>query len=995
MLLTVYAGYYSLTALLLDVARTKPAITGARSAAPASEFTDLIRKWFSAPADRWVASAGKKFRDGQRYLFFQEFHQADNSRNLSSGDPVYSMIVQPVAVLWMQDGEDHPVTITAEKAQLDRTEPLSLEKPEFGRIRRGILSGVVTLRGPQGLWIQGTNFTVDEESLKIFSSHPVEFAWDRHRGRAENGVEIQLLTAAENRDGLMSVSDVQSIRLNGRVRCEMVMESDGSEESTETISINAARGFEFLVQERLATFFGFEDRRDARSENQIVVQRPIPSGQVDQLVCTQLTLQLRPRIRPPGAQPGHSGGMELQSVHAEGSRVLLSSQEHGIKALLTSLRYTVDSRTIELAHPSASAAGRTANVEIRQGGTRVLAPRIVAILGDDHRIRSAECSGPGMIMHQGESDTSAVEADWSGTCIVDQFPRRRVELRGNARVVQAARNLALTGESIAMTLLEGDDGEAASAGSPDQPGDAAGGLNFSRLRPDVLTAKRNVTLSAPQVNGIAREQMTVNFRPATAHSNGPPESGNSADGGRGADPAAATFGEVDAAAFTHFEADTMQADVVNSTGPQADSSPARISQIWISGNVSVEYTAVDPDNSFSARGNVLHAEDGFSAGRDISLFGDPATIMSATRVIEGQRIDLNDLRRDASVRGSGRIRLVVERDMSGSALETPAPLDIYWGDRMTFSGTTAEFVGNIRGVITAAAQGNQKQHLELRCPVMKVFLAENGSRPKPEKQRSGGTPAVLPVGSSRRSTTEIERIECESRVDIRVERHTDGSATERHLAMVSDLKVNLQTGEVAATGPGWIESTQPDQGNQLKVASAVTVQANRTVRARDNPFVFVRASFIGNLSGNFEQRVMRLHQHVAGVFGPVRRLGDQIEVNAVSAADLPDQTGILRCELLTVHAIPGVTSDQQSFALIAETNADLESRQFKGSADRITYDHSKQQYVLRADPGGLATVFHHPENSGESRSFVGQGFKYYPRRNELKGDDLVGVRGTE
>ncbi len=53
-------------------------------------------------------------------------------------------------------------------------------------------------------------------------------------------------------------------------------------------------------------------------------------------------------------------------------------------------------------------------------------------------------------------------------------------------------------------------------------------------------------------------------------------------------------------------------------------------------------------------------------------------VVSSTRRIEGQRIDIDPEKREVTVEGSGRIRLVADRDFAGRTLRKPSPLDIYW-----------------------------------------------------------------------------------------------------------------------------------------------------------------------------------------------------------------------------------------------------------------------------------------------------------------------------
>jgi hypothetical protein len=535
--------------------------------------------------------------------------------------------------------------------------------------------------------------------------------------------------------------------------------------------------------------------------------------------------------------------------------------------------------------------------------------------------------------------------------------------------------------------------------SSDSPDDSPAGntavltggseLNFARLRPRTMTARQEVQLTGPQLTGVVHEQLSVRFADPADPQNSIPA--QPASQGRTTE-AEQTAG--DRSSFTHFESQTMEATIVTGSEPHGRS--GQLSDVWLKGLVQVDHTAVDPEQSFNASGNVLFAGNGFDGGRNLSLFGDPAAIVSTTRRVEGQRIDLDELQREFRVEGSGRIRMVLDRGLDGKPLEKPSPLDVYWSDRMLFSGRTAHFLGNIR----ATLKDPQTHDIEMTCAGMKIHFSEDARVNRSPNSPSG---RILQISAGRESgkdstrpAIEIERIECQSLVSVRIDQLVAGLLDATHSAEFSDLEVNVQTGEFAAVGPGWIESTQPDRGNRLKVSPGVTVRSNTPTRASENPFVYVKASFIGTLTGNVNQQVVRLGQHVAGVFGPVRRLGDQVDVNTVTTADLPPQSGVLRCEQLTVSAIPGSQPGERSFSLIAESNARLELKEFSGDADHITYDHSKKQYILRGEQDRMATVSHRPGTGGDVRRLVGQKFEYYPPpRNKLTANQIIGLNAGE
>ena len=89
---------------------------------------------------------------------------------------------------------------------------------------------------------------------------------------------------------------------------------------------------------------------------------------------------------------------------------------------------------------------------------------------------------------------------------------------------------------------------------------------------------------------------------------------------------------------------------------------------------------------------------------------------------------------------------------------------------------------------------------------------------------------------------------------------------------------------------------------------------------------------------------MVFHVHVEVLYGPVDQPMDR-----VSRDCLPDQSGWLGCEILTVQQHPQ-TADQRPIPHApGDGNGQIEGKDFRGEAETISYDGSKTLYVLRGD----------------------------------------------
>ena len=996
-LIAVYLAYSQITRPLLSVnrAQQRPGMQTPVSENRSPVFSQLAEKSFDG--DSWVHNANGRFRYGNRLLFFE---------NQEIFNDNHSIRLKPIAILWQNDTDDEPVTVTADSVQLDASTALNLSEGQFGKLTSGLLSGAVRITGPGGMKVEGRTFFISDDARKLWTSEPVQFAWDHHTGLAEGGAEIELIGSEDpENNGLLSITDVQRIRLLGRVHCDLMFVDQSGRREPMPLKISAANGFEYFVPTREATFSGFSDR-PLRPDNQVLVERPLPGGTSDQLYCSRIVLKLQPEV---SEKPGSSQTSQLTvaEISADGRKVLFRSEQQRLMASMNQLRYRIEDHVMEMIGRPNAATGKTNPVEIHQDSRKLTAPSVTVSLDQNNQIRSIRCNGPGSVNPSDSNPFPAavlaeatdrdlqVEAEWQQSLVWNRSEQETLQLTGDSKIRYPEQELQLAGEEITLTLISQTDSAADSASE-------ATGISLSRLQPQLLQATGNVRLDSPAFSGNARESLTVQFHPAEDTTPAPTPQEGGLETVSATEPDSEKNSPTLPAGRTSFFCDTIESGLRYSNGRST-----RFENIWLRGNVAVTYESEKQNDSFTAQGNALHAVSGFDGSREINLFGDPASVIRDSNRIDGPRIDLNELltagvaKREAKVEGSGRIRFVIDKGLDGNSLSRPAPLDIYWNERMTFSGRTAHFVGNVRAVLNNEIDLDA----ELTCAGMKVFFAQDV-----QIERQQDSEQFQMIAHSENKTegplgrNEIEKVECEGRVVVNMEMLQEGTITARHHAEFANLQIHQKSGEFHGAGPGFIESIQPDTSRRLTVSGRAVARANTPVKTPDQAFMFVRATFIGNLEGNHATRFVRLRQHVRGVFGPVRSLNDKIRIDGLGVSELPDNTGSMGCENLTVSMSPEDGEAETSFSLVAESNASggstgtrapcrLESRLFSGDADKITYDHAKQQYILRAEEGRQAKVTYVP-NGGEPQTLTGRRFEYYSDRNQLNANQITGVQAT-
>lgn len=290
-------------------------------------------------------------------------------------------------------------------------------------------------------------------------------------------------------------------------------------------------------------------------------------------------------------------------------------------------------------------------------------------------------------------ERESVSAKWATSLQLTRAEQDVLVLTGQAEVGWRPQQLSLAATEIALTMH--------GAMERGVEGTAAGDGKLPVLRgPRQLRATGDVRLDSPQLTGGARESLLVEFEPEdlsavsqSGISGGATISGAGQERSSGVDVTESGQSGSDAESAglpatplsaggtgtTQFFCDAVETKLRMSSAGRV-----RFEDLWLRGAVAVTHQGQRKSESFTAEGKSLHAAAGFDGSRRIMLFGDPASVIRVSDRIDGPRIDLNELispmqaaRREAEVRGSGRIRFIVERGLDGKPLERPTPLDIY------------------------------------------------------------------------------------------------------------------------------------------------------------------------------------------------------------------------------------------------------------------------------------------------------------------------------
>lgn len=490
------------------------------------------------PHQPWAASARYQLRTKEAYLYFQEWNREDDD---------HAVRFRPFAIIWLQEGkadDEPPITAVCESAYIRFQSKFEITNNP-GRAIEGALEENVMIAGPDGLWIEGETFVYNERAMRIWSDHPLRFAYGPHTGEG-HGMQIELLSAPklDPRDSV-AAAGIRSIRLRRDVVMNLVGEEsldpetdgapgDGPVAAGEPtrVFVTCSGPFEYFVEEQRAQF-----------EKEVFVRRPtVPADDParaegalpelnDSLACDKLTLYFKPNdadeaqpapadeAAPPAKRPGRFSNVEsrlaFQQMTAEGKVVHVVSEENHLEATMSYLNYDGE-RCVAVFKDDRS-------VRVLRDGSEVRAPEITLVHKEEGDIESVVCRGAGWLRYfnaqTGEVDLAA---QWHKQLRVFPEPDTGlsiVELEERAIVKQPREKAGMAAEFIRLWLRETDPaeralrepvaaGKPATADIPATAGERAGlaGADAPRPQSDGVPDARN---NFKPVKALAVDQVAI------------------------------------------------------------------------------------------------------------------------------------------------------------------------------------------------------------------------------------------------------------------------------------------------------------------------------------------------------------------------------------------------------------------------------------------------------------------------------------------------------
>jgi hypothetical protein len=172
------------------------------------------------------------------------------------------------------------------------------------------------------------------------------------------------------------------------------------------------------------------------------------------------------------------------------------------------------------------------------------------------------------------------------------------------------------------------------------------------------------------------------------------------------------------------------------------------------------------------------------------------------------------------------------------------------------------------------------------------------------------------------------------------------------------VQLDRISGELLASGPGWVSLVQPGSRS-----SAGPNAASRTLPygATDQSLQYLRVEFREALRGNLQKRQVDFNDQVQAVFGPVPHWDARID--PTQRAALGDRGAIMQSDQLTVAQFASTSDDRDAWEMTALGNTRVEGRDYEAFARRLSFTTAKNQLVLEGDGRFDAKIKRGADNS--------------------------------
>ncbi len=938
-----------------------------------SRYQAVLASYF--PAGHWSLTRPPiVVESGQVMLVLSKYNRNDNG---SIDIDACAVVMFPTPrVVGQQPPLDAVVLEAPGGAHLQFDDDFDPARGKMGRIVQGIFPGVITISsqmkdpGPDDdLFIETHDLTMNEAVIKTLAEVKLQYGKSNGGGRH---LEIGLARDEDVRQG-MNLIGVKSLEIRENVALRLQLDGlsvTGDQDRVAVSSFgtiqtvayrNAVASTSPIISPVTVTcagsfHFDFLDN-EAIFERKVELRQQRIDGPFDALDCNQLSLHfaaLDERGLPLPEEPVRSGKQQdkfknLQPfmIEAVGSVRLDSPQQQlAARADRMGINLPLRELTLDLGHEIALKHGKSELRVASYGPNNSRTPRITYRHPPSdvpQSIGDLTVVGPGVLTMRDEKTARDLTLRW-----------QQVDGGENAVVMRR-----LDGQPV-LTITGAPEFDAGGLGRlnadrvqlflrevvPDGPeGPAIELENKSHklaIVPDRIAASGRVEVNSPQLTGTTRQLQAWFRQQAITPSESVGVIPISQGSGGSEGPTRTSTHRFD------FESEQVSVDIALS-GRKAEATG-----VTCQGGVVLRETAgmKSGDEPLRVEGQALRVEQ-LSTQPTITVRGTPAAPNTeaglASIAARGLTLYAGQVNADAEksrfwIEGAGKARLMVDGGVIGETRGTKVPVHLSWRGGLSVDGTRIVCSGDIFA---------ESEHSWMQCDRIVANLT------RPIYPSPSGNEKIELAGLSLLGNIVVDY----RSVDERGQRSHDR-------VQIRSLTYDHATGDITGSGPGAIRSAH------LSSAATGLTAASPNPNESAARLRFLRLDFQEGISGNANQRVLRFHRRVRGIYGPID--GWQQELFANDPKGLPPDVVVVSAELLQLNEDPTaprgpLAGNQQIGPLeaVAEGNVQIEGSgkdesRFSASAPRASFSQTKDTFILEGTRESPARIRRFDSSNGDS-----------------------------
>lgn len=391
-------------------------------------------------------------------------------------------------------------------------------------------------------------------------------------------------------------------------------------------------------------------------------------------------------------------------------------------------------------------------------------------------------------------------------------------------------------------------------------------------------------------------------------------------------------------------------------------------QLDIEGDVQVFQSAAEGmAEGWTLRGGHLTLIPQGAELHRISIYRD-ARVITPQMELAAPELQLDQAANRVWASGSGRAKLrpqvkpAEEGDAMTQVAEPAAKakqqeLEVEWQGGMIFDGEKVYFEHAVQSEAVETAPDGSQTVLRTVSEGLNLLL----DRPVNLRQRSAGVGAESSELKIRQIVL-VDRIPGNGRAfqvsqplsenrPVLLEKYTvtpAGQMLDKQQIRVPRIAMELESGDVTATGPGEILQWKPGgSGNgQTSGLTSPLARAEATGSAGRSGLDYMHCKFDGDLMANTNRTEVRINERVRALYGVVPNWETQLDPDADR---VPAESTRISCEQVQIVQWTPRGSELPTTEVLATRNARIVGSNFEATAERLSYNERSDLLVMEGD----------------------------------------------